>query len=218
MKKLNITKEQFNHSNYFQRKYGKLEYVSESGKLFKTNKGKILKFNEGTFWPTPENERIPIYTIELIRVDDDGSHDETPMQYQTFYYSDDTAFAAAENLADKFANEDGKFEVHVMAGEYVIDGSTDIYGDPYVDGSIQTGRGWKMVKESLDYTVSLRDIIKNDPTEFALAMDSLMDGLAWEVEKYRQVFQAITYVSNPAIKEALMNAYVEASKRADEQL
>lgn len=48
MKKLNITKEQFNRSNYFQRKYGKLEYVSESGRLFKTNKGKVLKFvNEG---------------------------------------------------------------------------------------------------------------------------------------------------------------------------
>ena len=46
MKKLNITKEQFNRSNYFQRKYGKLEYVSESGKLFKTDKGKVLKFNE----------------------------------------------------------------------------------------------------------------------------------------------------------------------------
>lgn len=48
MKKLNITKEQFNRSNYFQRKYGKLKYVSESGRLFKTNKGKVLKFvNEG---------------------------------------------------------------------------------------------------------------------------------------------------------------------------
>ena len=44
MKKLNITKEQFNRSNYFQRKYGKLEYVSESGKLFKTTKGEVLKF------------------------------------------------------------------------------------------------------------------------------------------------------------------------------
>ncbi len=46
MKKLNITKERFEKSNYFKRKYGKLEYVSESGKLFKTNKGKILKFKE----------------------------------------------------------------------------------------------------------------------------------------------------------------------------
>lgn len=46
MKKLNITKEQFNRSRYFKNKYGKLEYVSESGKLFKTSKGKVLKFNE----------------------------------------------------------------------------------------------------------------------------------------------------------------------------
>ena len=46
MKKLNITKEQFNRSRYFKNKYGKLEYVSESGKLFKTSKGNVLKFNE----------------------------------------------------------------------------------------------------------------------------------------------------------------------------
>ena len=46
MKKLNITKEQFNHSRYFQKKYGTLEYVSESGNVYKTSKGKILKFNE----------------------------------------------------------------------------------------------------------------------------------------------------------------------------
>jgi len=44
MKKLNITKEQFNKSRYFKNKYGTLEYVSESGKLFKTNKGKVLTF------------------------------------------------------------------------------------------------------------------------------------------------------------------------------
>lgn len=48
MKKLNITKEQFNRSRYFKHKYGKLEYVSESGKLFKTSKGKLLKFKESS--------------------------------------------------------------------------------------------------------------------------------------------------------------------------
>ena len=46
MKKLNITKEQFNKSQYLQKKYGKLEFVSESGKYFKTSKGKVLKFKE----------------------------------------------------------------------------------------------------------------------------------------------------------------------------
>ena len=44
MKKLNVTKERFEKSRYFQKKYGKLEYVSENGNLYKTNKGKVLKF------------------------------------------------------------------------------------------------------------------------------------------------------------------------------
>ena len=48
MKKLNITKEHFEKSDYFNKKYGKLEYVSESGKMFKTDKGKVLMFKEST--------------------------------------------------------------------------------------------------------------------------------------------------------------------------
>lgn len=48
MKKLNITKERFEKSRYFTKKYGNLEYVSESGRLFKTNKGKVLMFKEST--------------------------------------------------------------------------------------------------------------------------------------------------------------------------
>ena len=46
MKKLNITKKQFSESKYFTTKYGKLEYVSESGKFYKTSKGNVLRFNE----------------------------------------------------------------------------------------------------------------------------------------------------------------------------
>ena len=46
MKKRNITKEAFEKSKYFTNKYGTLEYVSESGKIFKTSKGKLLKFKE----------------------------------------------------------------------------------------------------------------------------------------------------------------------------
>ena len=48
MKKLSITKEAFNKSRYFKNKYGSLKYVSESGDLFKTSKGKILKFKESS--------------------------------------------------------------------------------------------------------------------------------------------------------------------------
>ena len=44
MKKLNITKERFEKSRYFTKKYGKLAFVSESGKTYKTEKGHILKF------------------------------------------------------------------------------------------------------------------------------------------------------------------------------
>lgn len=46
LKKLNVTKERFEKSRYFTDKYGKLEYVSESGRLFKTDKGNILMLNE----------------------------------------------------------------------------------------------------------------------------------------------------------------------------
>ena len=58
MKKLSITKEQFSESRYFQKKYGKLKYVSESGKLFKTNKGKVLKFKESSEGDDPEVQRL----------------------------------------------------------------------------------------------------------------------------------------------------------------
>jgi hypothetical protein len=46
MKKINVTKERFEKSRYFTKKYGKLKYVSESGNMYKTNKGKILMFKE----------------------------------------------------------------------------------------------------------------------------------------------------------------------------
>ena len=42
MKKLNITKKQYNESKYFNKKYGALKYMSESGKLYKTDKGVVL--------------------------------------------------------------------------------------------------------------------------------------------------------------------------------
>lgn len=42
MKKLNITKKQYDESKYFNQKYGSLKFVSESGKLYKTDKGVVL--------------------------------------------------------------------------------------------------------------------------------------------------------------------------------
>ena len=67
MKKLNITKEQFEKSRYFKNKYGKLEYVSESGKVFKTNKGKVLMFKESIkdFAPGIQDWGTTIYVEPL---------------------------------------------------------------------------------------------------------------------------------------------------------
>ena len=44
IKKLKVTKERFEQSRYFQRKYGKLEFVSESGDVYKTSSGTTIKF------------------------------------------------------------------------------------------------------------------------------------------------------------------------------
>ena len=65
MKKLNITKEAFEKSNYFKNKYGTLEYVSESGKVFKTSKGKLLKFKESYDRAYTKKRFFDILTNEL---------------------------------------------------------------------------------------------------------------------------------------------------------
>jgi hypothetical protein len=78
MKKLNITKEQFNRSRYFKNKYGELEYVSESGNVFKTNKGKVLKFKESKKFGKKFNERTnmdPKEAEKQLRVIGDNDPD-----------------------------------------------------------------------------------------------------------------------------------------------
>ena len=44
MKKLKVTKERFEKSRYFQKKYGQLKYVSESGNIYKTANGTVVRF------------------------------------------------------------------------------------------------------------------------------------------------------------------------------
>ena len=63
MKKLSITKEAFEKSKYFTKKYGKLEYVSESGKLFKTSKGKLLKFKETSKLDIDDDNDTPKFEV-----------------------------------------------------------------------------------------------------------------------------------------------------------
>lgn len=76
MKKLNITKEHFEKSKYYQNKYGKLAFVSESGELFKTEIGNILKFKERV---NPENaikDKLDDVEVENDIDDTTGEDDE----------------------------------------------------------------------------------------------------------------------------------------------
>jgi hypothetical protein len=68
MKKLKVTKERFEKSRYFQKKYGRLEYVSESGKTYKTANGTIVRF----------------ITEAREYVDDDSIEEETAEEFIIF--------------------------------------------------------------------------------------------------------------------------------------
>lgn len=57
MKKLNITKKQYDESKYFNKKYGSIKFVSESGKSYKTDKGVVLAL-EGTEEVAPADGEV----------------------------------------------------------------------------------------------------------------------------------------------------------------
>jgi len=63
MKTLDITKERFERSRYFKRKYGSLKFMSESGNLYKTDKGMVLKFTKESA-ESPDFGEKPINAIE----------------------------------------------------------------------------------------------------------------------------------------------------------
>ena len=74
MKKLNITKEAFEKSRYFQRKYGKLEYVSESGDVYRTSKGETIqlmgegRYKQINFTKDELLDRIQEYSIKFEEI------------------------------------------------------------------------------------------------------------------------------------------------------
>lgn len=65
MKKLNITKKQYDESKYFTKKYGSIKFVSESGKMYKTDKGVVLTLeaSPADLLPSPEKAKNDI-TLE----------------------------------------------------------------------------------------------------------------------------------------------------------
>ena len=63
MKKLNITKKQYDESKYFNNKYGKLKYVSESGSVYKTDKGVVISLESSN---KPDTVKEDIDEVEDI--------------------------------------------------------------------------------------------------------------------------------------------------------
>ena len=73
--------------------------------------------------------------------------------------------------------------------------------------------GWKpLVKESMDTDMELRDIIKKDPTEFALAIRSLILGFI-DNGSERGLYEAISCISNKEIQEVLFQVKREEYDR-----
>lgn len=70
MKKLGITKEQFEESAELKSQYGNLAYVNESGSLYKTDKGRILKFVKEAREYVNDDSIEPDTTDEFIIFDD----------------------------------------------------------------------------------------------------------------------------------------------------
>lgn len=70
MKKLHITKEQFSKSKYLNQKYGKLKFVSESGRYYKTDKGEVLNlFHEAKEYI--DDDSIDVDSAEEFIIFDD---------------------------------------------------------------------------------------------------------------------------------------------------
>ena len=107
MKRLNITKEQFEKSRYFKDKYGTLKYVSESGKLFKTSKGQVLKFNES-------DEDKEQFKKQEVGVYDEGVKDSIKSGWNKVKQG---AKAVGKAIGDTFKGPFRKGDHIVMKGE-----------------------------------------------------------------------------------------------------
>lgn len=136
MKKLNITKKQYDESKYFNKKYGSLKFVSESGKLYKTDKGVVIAL-EGT------NNEVKKESIEDI-IDDrkDDSDEETIKK--------EKVVSALKDVVDviKGIAKDAEIEVPGL----VLDDEDDDDDKDDDDVEITDECGDKPVKEGCDCT------------------------------------------------------------------
>ena len=202
MKKLPITKEAFEKSRYFKNKYGKLEYVSESGKVFKTDKGKILMFKEDTI------QRLSKIEIDVInKILTNAEWDEfqvigdTSGQYfidgndkmsvedglnvmcdsdlfslggwEEVYGLSDSELKVWDRIVDKFGLDES-----AKSGVYPTNPS---YSDTFKESTKKLGR--KFAKESIDSEVN--DVRKTIETELNSMADRLNEFKHLAIEKLK---------------------------------
>ena len=77
MKKLNITKKQYDESKYFNNKYGSIKFVSESGKLFKTDKGVVLSL-EASKKPFTMKEDVKDAAVMALATEEEAAPEAAP--------------------------------------------------------------------------------------------------------------------------------------------
>ncbi len=157
MKTLNITKEQFEKSRYFTDKYGKLAFVSESGKLFKTSKGKLLKFkesveNEGT----EEKLDNPAALIKFIRGLPDGDE---------YLFQDGGKWIATnEWLCGTFAGNGFEGNTEEEAVQKLIDYLNLHIGHNSIVGQNVTKSGWPIASKVSEYVAPEEEEVDESAT------------------------------------------------------
>ena len=123
MKKLNITKKQYDESKYFNKKYGALKFVSESGKLYKTDKGVVLAL-ESADDDEPDEPTGPI--------DGPGDDGEGDGEEEVTVKKDDLATAlqgVIDTVKDIAADNDVTLPEEEEDGEGEPGGDDDEEGD-----------------------------------------------------------------------------------------
>lgn len=172
MKKLNITKKKFNESKYFQTKYGKLEYVSESGELYKTTKCKVLKFNEGVEQPqvaeSPDDmeKEFTSHGISITRYD----YESLPDPMAAYKLDDTTMQKIADEIYHELSKNWSEEEIDQYLGHPVDekDVSYDMIQDDFLAEmeSVAIYNGMKYYEDlgdDIDEMNESSDDIDNDP-------------------------------------------------------